>query len=322
MRRFVISCCLFFLLIVACFCLIDWTQRKAPKSDYMKGIVLKHNRIDSIQTPKIILAGGSNLAFGIDSKSIQDSLGMPVVNLALHAGLGLDFMLNELKYSIKENDIVFLSIEYFLSGEGDYGMHQQAKRDYAPAGGFYSASPLEVLKYYIDHNRRNLKTLLSKSPKGSLGGEENKEGDSIYSSNAFNSYGDVVSHLARQHHANLGGKEIMTDTKWPGVDKINEFCAYAKSKHVPVYYLFPNYPIDEYQNNKTAIDHLQADINRRLSAPVLNEPATFLYPDSLFFDTVYHLTASGRHQRTDKLIQLLKGNALVQRSIQGSLALH
>ncbi|HPG73671.1 MAG TPA: hypothetical protein PLM49_05215, partial [Bacteroidales bacterium] len=63
----------------------------------MAAIIDKHKRIDSIKSPKIIFAGGSNLPFGIDSKMIQDSLHTPVVNLGLHAGLGLDFMLNELQ---------------------------------------------------------------------------------------------------------------------------------------------------------------------------------------------------------------------------------
>ena len=63
----------------------------------MAAIIDKHAHADSIKAGKIILAGGSNLAFGIDSKQLEETLGMPVVNLGLHAGLGLHFILEELK---------------------------------------------------------------------------------------------------------------------------------------------------------------------------------------------------------------------------------
>ena len=44
-----------------------------------------------IEEPKIILIGNSNLAFGIDSEKIENSVGMPVVNLGLHGSLGNEF---------------------------------------------------------------------------------------------------------------------------------------------------------------------------------------------------------------------------------------
>ena len=41
----------------------------------------KHQRLSSITEPKIILVGGSNLPFGVKSKMLEDSLGMPVVGM-------------------------------------------------------------------------------------------------------------------------------------------------------------------------------------------------------------------------------------------------
>ena len=81
------------------------------QSDYLDGIIDKHRLADKTSSPRIVLEGGSNLAFGIDSRKIEDSTGLPVINMGLHAGLGLDFIVNEIKYIVKPSGIVILSIE-------------------------------------------------------------------------------------------------------------------------------------------------------------------------------------------------------------------
>ena len=50
---------------------------------YLAAILEKDRLIRNTPSPKIILVGGSNLAFGIDSKAIEDSLGLHVVNMGL-----------------------------------------------------------------------------------------------------------------------------------------------------------------------------------------------------------------------------------------------
>src|SRR5258708_4132609 len=64
-------------------------------NDYLGASAEKEKRENSISRPKIILVGGSNLAFGINSEIIEKEFKMPVVNMGLHAGLGLEFTLNE-----------------------------------------------------------------------------------------------------------------------------------------------------------------------------------------------------------------------------------
>lgn len=59
--------------------------------NYDAALVDKVDRLKSITEPKIILVGDSNVAFGINSKKIEEELGMPVVNLGLHGALGNAF---------------------------------------------------------------------------------------------------------------------------------------------------------------------------------------------------------------------------------------
>ena len=99
MRKFLIKSICFFGVLVLCYFIIYKItyNQAAVKNDFMAAIIDKHEIANGIKQPKLIFAGGSNLAFGIDSELIEKKIGKKVVNLSLHAGLGLEFILNELK---------------------------------------------------------------------------------------------------------------------------------------------------------------------------------------------------------------------------------
>lgn len=89
---------------------------------YYKGYALKYNRLDTMNGPRLLIFGGSEIALAINTQLLQDSLKMNVANLGLHAGLGMDLNLNDaLKYS-RNGDIVLFSFSTFLGaghGEGN-----------------------------------------------------------------------------------------------------------------------------------------------------------------------------------------------------------
>src|SRR6185503_7764309 len=59
--------------------------------------VVKHQRLVSAPSPRIILIGGSNLLFGIDSPMIEQQTRYHPVNMGLVGGLRLDYIINEIK---------------------------------------------------------------------------------------------------------------------------------------------------------------------------------------------------------------------------------
>lgn len=61
---------------------------------------------------KIIIISGSNSLFGINSKIISEITNKPVLNLAVHAGLDIDYLYYKIKKYIKPNDIVIMPLEY------------------------------------------------------------------------------------------------------------------------------------------------------------------------------------------------------------------
>src|SRR5678816_2773153 len=81
--------------------LIGQYHTNVRDDSYLAAVLEKDRLIRNTPSPKIILVGGSNLAFGIDSKAIEDSLGLHVVNMGLYAKLGLKYMLAQVRPYIK-----------------------------------------------------------------------------------------------------------------------------------------------------------------------------------------------------------------------------
>ena len=71
----------------------------------------KVERLASIEGKKVVVVGGSSVAFGLDSALMEEYLGMPVVNFGLYAAIGTKAMLDLSLPHIGEGDIVVLAPE-------------------------------------------------------------------------------------------------------------------------------------------------------------------------------------------------------------------
>ncbi|MDN5215963.1 hypothetical protein QQ020_28050 [Fulvivirgaceae bacterium BMA12] len=321
MRKFLIHSFLLLTIFSATIILINFiSEEDEYSSDYMAAIIDKHERANSIKEPKIILTGGSNVAFGIDSEELQKAFSIPVVNLALHRQLGLSFILKELKYAIKEGDIVFLCIEYFFPGEGEYKLQRHTSDYYKEAELFYSPNKYDDLKLYLEETRLKYIDLFNSENVGAKQGNPDLKDSMnplVYSRDAFNKYGDVVGHLDKKNPGFLRGRGTVFKYRfWEGISAINEFYAYAREMNVNVFYLFPPYPSSDFSKGYDIISQLRSDLNSHLKVEILNAPEDFVYPDSDFFDTIYHLNKNGRAKRTKKLIELIANSGNVQEQIR------
>ena len=279
------------------------------KSDYLAAIIDKHHKAESIHSPKIIFAGGSNLAFGIDSKAIENEFKLPVINMGLHASLGLSFILNELKYTIRQNDIVFLSPEYFIENDGMYDYKKNAAHFYPACRSYFNTNYFIEGKEYVENQQRKFKNIFAEYKQDEKGLAYDS---TVYNRKAFNDYGDVINHLDKIKPAALTSYHTLSYTKWKGIPAINKFNEFARSKNVRFFFLYPGYAASEYKKNLAAINGLQVDMAKYLQVAILNSPIEFVYADSLFFDTVYHLNKEGRQKRTLQLMELFKKNTSVQ----------
>jgi hypothetical protein len=311
MKKFLQHLSIFFLPLCALYFItgvIIEPDRDAGENDYMASILDKHKRLDSITTQKILFGGGSNLAFSLNSDAIEKEFGIPVVNLGLHGGLGLEFILGELRSSIKEGDIVFLSIEYLLDVKGDEALKKHTALFFPESKHYYSTSLPYKIKSHMENTRMNLKALFGKSDTNSIEASDNASEVNVYSREAFNVYGDAIAHLIRKSEYTFKPGNPIHYSYWKGIGEINKFSRYAWKKGVEVFFIFPNFPLSEYNYNQKTMERITADVVNDLDVPVLNRPSDVLFPDSLIYDTKYHLIQSGRELRTNELIEAIKSN--------------
>ena len=112
------------------------------ENNYYLALNDKHKALETTPQPRIILVGGSNLAFGIDSERMEKELNVSVVNTGLAAGMGLPYMLKDVKPYLKEGDTVILVPEYslYFDGIGDAQVE--------PLAALIGLNPLSVM--YLD----------------------------------------------------------------------------------------------------------------------------------------------------------------------------
>ena len=71
----------------------------------------KYERLLAADSEKIVVVGGSSVAFGLDSKLMEEKTGIPVVNFGLYAALGTKLMLDLSLPHINEGDTVVIAPE-------------------------------------------------------------------------------------------------------------------------------------------------------------------------------------------------------------------
>lgn len=78
---------------------------------FTSALCAKVDRLAEIDEPKVVVVGGSSVAFGLNSELIERYTGMPVVNFGVYAALGTKLMLDLSIDHINEGDVVVLAPE-------------------------------------------------------------------------------------------------------------------------------------------------------------------------------------------------------------------
>ena len=289
---------------------------RADDNSYVAAVLEKDRLIRNTPSPKVIMVGGSNLAFGTDSKLMMDSLGINVINMGLYAKLGLRYMLAQVTPYIRSGDVVIVVPEYdqFYGEyiEGDNTLN--AAMLYTPTDRIpdfiRSYSIIDViLRPRAEHARR---TFL-RAAAAAVGKESlifPPDTNPVYNRHAFNERGDAVTHLNREgkdpDSIFVGPLPAMKEFNPDAVEVIDDLYKAAMRNGAHAYFMWPSYMDSAYTVNSGAIRTLGTRISSGTRMPVVGMPDSFVFPKNYFFDTRYHLNARGREIRTRKMIELLR----------------
>lgn len=270
------------------------------KNSYYSAMDNKISRLEQLKSQKIILIGGSNLTFGIDSKRIEDEFYLPVVNMSLQAGLGFEFILNQMlnkakKGVIAKGDIIIISPEYsyFSEYKGDaepiYGYILNSKN----INDFFLDTILYHCKYFGKSILYQYYQSIRNKPCG------------LYSSVNFNEFGDMIGHLdlPNEKFSHYKGKKYnISDFNFEGIEILSDFINDMNKVGIKVYITFPSISKTAYNNNREFNEKVANTLKLKFKNITISDYKKYVLNDELFFDTHYHLNNIGRNMRTDYLI--------------------
>ena len=267
----------------------------------------KYERLVSTRPPRILLAGGSSVAFGFDSPAIEQALARPVVNVGLHAAVGREMVLREIEETVGPGDVVVLSFEYvqlFHPFVGDEIFELLVQNPEAVR--FLEAgSTRELLDNGLPFLARLPKALVAW-----LRNQPHPKPPSYYSRSAFNAWGDAVAHhgrsLGRPLVGDLSLRGYTADGLRRGMRRLDRFADHCRAKGATVTLFFPAIPADELDSLRRAFTEIEAAIRAGTHLEILNSPLEMGYPRDLFFHTTYHLTKAGSARRTALLVERLR----------------
>lgn len=275
-------------------------------NSYYSAYLDKIKLLETVDTPRIIFVGGSNVAFGIDSQQLQDSLGRNVINFGLHAGIGIKYPVEDCLQYVRAGDTIILEFEtpnFYGSSCGSL--------DVFPSF-IYTVGWRNLDKLGIDYYKHILglpkvsMSNLIRFTKFALGGSINTECQSLkfeYTRRGFNEFGDEVSHF---NYPNKFVNSLPKRTRNIDCDFIGWLKRiidqYEKSG-VKVIILPPictlSYFELEYDSNiKSSLESIQH--------PYMVPPLVMTVDDSCMFNSPHHINKDGVYQSTCKLIEILK----------------
>lgn len=279
------------------------------KTHYFFGSLLQTKLLEDTSGSRVVLVGGSNVAFGIDAQLMQEALGLPVINDGLHVGLGV-VPLRQVQEYIHSGDIIIISLEYSVFSSKSVMDGNPAFLadwiEYSPRRIKYLSNPVTEtpLLYGVMLQRKVNRELSYYLLGGSL-----DEMRGIFNGARFDANGDFIGHLKED---SLAQKKIPL-TPYP-VSPVQDdifvflesFSKIAREKGAEVFFEAPS----SRQSNcsatgEAAMANFFTTFKERSSITILTPLEEVCMADEYFFDTIYHLNSRGREIKTERLIKNL-----------------
>lgn len=274
------------------------------RTSILAALIDKHETLQKIKPGKIIFVGGSNLSFGLDSKKIVDEYKKPVINMGVHAGIGLEYIMNDVKAYINKGDVVVLVPEYenFYT-DNFYGEMELVSVlfDIDPAGRKHvNAKQWEhLLKYIPTYSAKKIKNYLpTLFRKSTLAAEID-----TYDRRSFNEFGDAYIHWA------LPNQNYMSSKRNSGTEKINpeviafikDFKTYVEGKGAKLVMLPPVIEEQSYNNQEKMINEIGVALAEN-NIGFMVKPDMYKFSKDYFFNSYYHTNKKGVDKRTEMVI--------------------
>lgn len=267
----------------------------------------KQERLKSIDGPKLILIGGSNAHYGINSEKLEKLTGWPVVNMSIQGSIGLKYMFAEIMDELREGDIVILLGEFshYFKGHIDGETTLYRLISIYPKGiadldkKQLLAAPHEIGPAI----KENFSNILTNMVMHLAGKKSISEASSIQ--------GDFLGHKGKksQYVPKVIKFEVeeLSDYTFNYLKEIRQV---VENKKVNLFYGFV--PVAESDNNAEGYKKVEDELPPEIT---LGNIAEYVFPDSFFYDFAGHLMYDKRDIRTEILYQDMLHNEKAKKAL-------
>ena len=274
---------------------------------FMGELKSKYERLKETSGKRIVLVGGSGVAFDCDSALMDDFFpSYEIVNFGMYAGLGTKAVMDLSENYIHEGDIVILSPEQSEQTFSDYFNGEYMWQAADGAFGMLCDLKSENFEAMLGNFPRFALEKLNYVMKG-----QKPQTDSIYQKKSFNTYGDIELDTCRENILPNGydvNQEVRftEDVVQPEfMDYMNDWAKRLEKKGAVVWYRYC--PV-----NKLSVEDMDdlaaydVFLRQKLDFPVIGNPENSLMEAEWFFDTNFHLNQPGKEVNTVQLIRDMK----------------
>lgn len=265
--------------------------------EYSASLMDKVTRLQTLEGPKIVLIGNSNLSFGIDSAMIEANFGMPVVNMGFHGGCGNAFHEEMAKINVYSGDIYILCHTNYLGDtisepvvawtalENHFALWRLLRLQDIPV---MVRSYPSYLRHCIGYWKE---------------GTGNRSNDGVYAREAFNKYGDIGKLRIGSHYTFSAQDTYCPDIDDATVQRINSLNRYLQERNASL--VIAAYPIakGDYTPDEAEYVQFQNKLSEKLECAVISDFRDYMFDYSYFYDTAWHLNTEGVQLRTTQLIK-------------------
>lgn len=283
-------------------------------NDYALAARIQHRQLTAPVAQKIVLVGGSNLAFGIDSPAIEAATGCHVANMGINGYLGVRYMLAQVEPHVTAGDIVVLAFEYdsfFKSVEGTPSDQLVVVKANPVTLSYYTpAQKLLMLKAVPFVAQQKILRLMGDSYDRVFNGAGDEPAliHLIETAAGVTRHGDLVSHLGVEwpydREDGLDATTLPLDGEIIGL--LQAFADRLEARGVHVVMSYTPVLRDYYDRHMASLVRLHGLLAAAVPLDPPSAPRDYVFDEGYFFDTVYHLNAEGRAIRTERLIDDLQ----------------
>ena len=274
---------------------------------FMGELKSKYERLKETSGKRIVLVGGSGVAFDCDSALMDDFFpSYEIVNFGMYAGLGTKAVMDLSENYIHEGDIVILSPEQSEQTFSDYFNGEYMWQAADGAFGMLCDLKSENFEAMLGNFPRFALEKLNYVMKG-----QKPQTDSIYQKKSFNTYGDIELDTCRENILPNGYDvnqkvRFTEDVVQPEfMDYMNDWAKRLEKKGAVVWYRYC--PV-----NKLSVEDMDdlaaydVFLRQKLDFPVIGNPENSLMEAEWFFDTNFQLNQPGKEVNTVQLIRDMK----------------